>query len=87
MFLHLIKHLPILAQIGFKLFPICSLYFRCHSELETEGPTIVHTDKLQEIMSSEKKATFDDSNIQLLGSNPQNNTNRQLTNDQQELEV
>ena len=56
-------------------------------KLETEGPTIVHTDKLQEIMSSEKKATFDDSNIQLLGSNPQNNTNRQLTNDQQELEV
>ena len=36
-------------------------------KLEVEGPTIVHNDKLQEIMSSEKKATFDESNIQPLG--------------------
>lgn len=37
-------------------------------KLEVEGPTIVHNDKLHEIMSSEEKATFDESNIQPLGS-------------------
>ena len=44
-------------------------------KLEAEGPTIVHTDKLQGIMSSEEKATFDESNIQPLGNNSQTNTN------------
>ena len=38
-------------------------------KLEAQGPIIVHTDKLQEIMSSEKKSTFRDSNIQPLGIN------------------
>jgi hypothetical protein len=33
--------------------------------LEVEGPTIVHTDKLQGIMSSEKKITFDKSNMHI----------------------
>ena len=44
-------------------------------KLETEGPIIVHNDRLQEIMSSEEKATFDESNIQPLGNNSQTNTN------------
>ena len=43
-------------------------------KLEVEGPTIVHNDKLQEIMSSEQKATLDESNIQPLGNNSQTNT-------------
>ena len=43
-------------------------------KLEVEGPTIVHNDKLQGIMSSEEKATFDESNIQPLGNNSQPNT-------------
>ena len=37
-------------------------------KLEVEGPTIVHTDELREIMRSEKKTAFDESNIQPLGS-------------------
>jgi hypothetical protein len=45
------------------------------SKLEVEGPTIVHTDKLHEIMSSEQKATLDESNIQTLRKNSQNNSN------------
>ena len=32
------------------------------------GCTIVHNDKLHELMSSEEKVTFDESNIQPLGS-------------------
>ena len=44
-------------------------------KLEVEGPTIVNTDKLQEIMNSEQKATFDESNIQPLGNNSQTNSN------------
>ena len=42
-------------------------------KLEVEGPTIVHNDKLQGIINSEK-TTFDESNIQPLGNNSQNNT-------------
>ena len=44
-------------------------------KLEVEGPTIVHTDKLHEIMSSEKKDTIDESNIQPLGNNSRYNSN------------
>ena len=44
-------------------------------KLEVEGPTIVHTDKLQGIINSEKKGTFDESSIQSLKSNRQNNNN------------
>ena len=49
-------------------------------KLEVEGPTIVHNDKLQGIINSEKKATLDESNIQPLGNNSQTNTddNRQM---------
>ena len=43
-------------------------------KLEAQGPIIVHTDKLQEIMSSEKKTTFDESKIQPLGNNSQSNS-------------
>lgn len=37
-------------------------------KLEVEGPTIIQTDQLQEIMRSGKKVTLDGSNIQHLGS-------------------
>ena len=43
-------------------------------KLEVEGPTIVHNDKLQEIMSSEKRGAFDEHNVQLLGANSPPNT-------------
>ena len=43
-------------------------------KLEVEGPTIVHTDKLKEIMSSEQKSSLDESNIQPLGYNSPPNT-------------
>jgi len=42
-------------------------------KLEAQGPTIIHTDKLQGIINSEK-TTFDESNIQPLGNNSQTNT-------------
>ena len=42
--------------------------------LEVEGPTIVHNDKLQGIMSSEERANFDESNIHSIES-AQNNSN------------
>ena len=45
--------------------------------LEVEGPTIVHNDKLQGIMSSEERANFDESNIHSIESAQKNsNDNR-----------
>ena len=50
-------------------------------KLEVEGLTIVHTDKLHEIMSSEQKSSLDEYNIQPLGNNSP--PKRHPTNDQQ----
>ncbi len=49
-------------------------------KLEVEGPTIVHTDKLHEIMSSEQKSSLDEYNIQPLGNNsPPNDIRRMIS--------